>query len=88
MWKEKAKQAAREESAHWPRTKKRRKKAKKGLNNQITIDYWQGKSQATKKEKISKTRKKNNQQTIECWQKPGKREYTPAKKAARWNFND
>ena len=29
VWKEKAKQAAREESTHWPRTKKERKISKK-----------------------------------------------------------
>ena len=36
--------------------KKNKQKINKDINNQITIDYWQGKSQATKKVKISKQR--------------------------------
>ena len=38
------------------RKKEQIKKFNKDINNQITIDYWQGKSQATKKVKISKQR--------------------------------
>ena len=36
VWKEKAKQAAREESTHWPRTKKERKIIKKSTKTQTT----------------------------------------------------
>ena len=38
------------------RKEEKKQKINKDINNQITIDYWQGKSQATKKVKISKQR--------------------------------
>ena len=58
MWKEKPSKQP-EKRVHIgqeQRKEEKKQKINKDLNNQITIDYWQGKSQATKKVKISKQR--------------------------------